>query len=72
VASEPAEKKKRVMTDEHKAKMKAGLEARKARLLAEKGEAPTKKEERPTKPTEPAPPAPAPPAKLPSGVRPLA
>jgi len=72
------EKKKRVMTEEHKAKMKAGRDALKAKKAAEgvsppaEPKASTKKEEveRPTKPTEP--PVPAPSAKLPSGVRPLA
>jgi hypothetical protein len=77
-SAEPVEKKKRVMTDEHKAKMKAGLEARKARLLADKGEAPTPAPSAPAsapapkKETGPPPPAPSAPAKLPSGVRPLA
>ena len=64
VVAEPApEKKKHVITDEQKAKMKAGRDAKKAREAGE-----------PTKATEsPAPaPAPAPAAKLPSGVRPLA
>lgn len=68
------EKKKRVMTEEHKAKMKAGRDAMKAKKAGEAVEpkASTKKEgvERPTKPTEL--PVPAPSAKLPSGVRPLA
>ena len=64
--AEPVEKKKRVMTDEHKAKMKAGRDAMKAKKVGEAVEpkASTKK------PTEP--PVPAPSAKLPSGVRPLA
>lgn len=52
------EKKKRVMTDEQKAKMKAGRDAMKAKKTGE------------TAPT--APPVPAPAVKLPSGVRPLA
>jgi len=80
VAEPVVEKKKRVMTEEHKAKMKAGRDALKAKKAegvssppAEPKEKPTKKkegDERPTKPTEP--PAPVPSAKLPSGVRPLA
>jgi hypothetical protein len=72
--AEPApEKKKRVMTEEHKAKMKAGRDALKAKKAAETGGVsppPAEPKEKPTKPTEP--PAPVPAAKLPSGVRPLA
>ena len=68
-SAEPVEKKKRVITEEHRAKMKAGMDARRAAKLAEKGEAPAPA---PKKETAPAPPAPSAPAKLPSGVRPLA
>ena len=73
--AEPApEKKKRVMTEEHKAKMKAGRDALKAKKAAEKGEAvsppPSAEPKASPKPTAPAVPAPS--AKLPSGVRPLA
>lgn len=65
------EKKKRVMTDEHKAKMKAGRDALKAKKAAEAGEvSPPAEPKASPKPTEP--PVPAPSAKLPSGVRPLA
>jgi hypothetical protein len=64
-----SEKKKRVMTEEHKAKMKAGRDAMKAKK-AEGVSPPAEPKEKPTKPTEP--PAPVPAAKLPSGVRPLA
>ena len=70
--AEPApEKKKRVMTDEHKAKMKAGRDALKAKKAAETGGvSPPAEPKASPKPTEP--PAPVPSAKLPSGVRPLA
>lgn len=61
VAEPVVEKKKRVITEEHKAKMKAGRDAKKTTTPTT---APT------TKPTEHTAPAPA--AKLPSGVRPLA
>ena len=65
------EKKKRVMTDEHKAKMKAGRDALKAKKAAETGGvSPPAEPKASPKPTEP--PAPVPSAKLPSGVRPLA
>lgn len=66
VAAEPAEKKKRVMTDEHKAKMKAGRDAKKAVKLAESGSpAPA------SPPASVSPAVPPPAARLPSGVRPL-
>jgi len=66
VAAEPAEKKKRVMTDEHKAKMKAGRDALKAAKLAASGSpAPA------SPPASVSPAAPPAPSKLPSGVRPL-
>jgi hypothetical protein len=69
VAEPVVEKKKRVMTEEHKAKMKAGRDAMKAKK-AEGVSPPAEPKEKPMKPTEP--PAPVPSAKLPSGVRPLA
>ena len=68
--AEPApEKKKRVMTEEHKAKMKAGRDAMKAKKAGETAMPPAEPKAT-TKPTEP--PAPVPAVKLPSGVRPLA
>ena len=71
VAEPVVEKKKRVMTDEHKAKMKAGRDALKAKKAAETGGvSPPAEPKASPKPTEP--PVPAPSAKLPSGVRPLA
>ena len=67
-SAEPVEKKKRVLTDEHKAKMKAGRDAKKAvKEGSDPAPAPA-----PTKATSPPPPAPSAPVKLPSGVRPLA
>jgi len=65
--AEPAEKKKRVMTDEHKAKMKAGREAMKAAKLAASGSAPAPA----SPPASGSPASPPPAARLPSGVRPL-
>lgn len=67
VAAEPAEKKKRVMTDEHKAKMRAGRDALKAAKLAASGSAPAPA----SPPASVSPAAPPAPSKLPSGVRPL-
>jgi hypothetical protein len=66
-AAEPAEKKKRVLTDEHKAKMKAGRDALKAAKLAESGSAPAPA----SPPASGSPASPPAPSKLPSGVRPL-
>jgi hypothetical protein len=72
VAEPAAEKKKRVMTEEHKAKMKAGRDAKKAAALKEAGSPAEASAPAPKKETAPPPPAPSEPAKLPSGVRPLA
>jgi hypothetical protein len=66
-AAEPAEKKKRVLSDDQKAKMKAGREAMKAAKLAASGSAPAPA----SPPASGSPAVPPPAARLPSGVRPL-
>ena len=66
-SAEPKKKGVRVMTDEHKAKMKAGRDAKKAAKLAASGSAPAP----PSPPASGSPAAPPAPSKLPSGVRPL-
>jgi len=65
--AEPVEKKKRVLSDDQKAKMKAGREAMKAAKLAASGSAPAPA----SPPASGSPAAPPPAARLPSGVRPL-
>ena len=65
-SAEPKKKGVRFMTDEHKAKMKAGRDAKKAAKLAASGSpAPA------SPPASESPAAPPAPSKLPSGVRPL-